>query len=336
MHRKYGEVVRIGPDRLSYITPQAWKDIAGPGAGKRLENSKDSSTLGPDLHGVRTLGSQPDTMEHRSQRRIFAPAFSDKALRLQEPLILGYLSSLVRIIRNNATSGTPFDFVKLLNCMTFDVMADLAFGEPLGLLDQSELTPWVKAIFANTQRMSISRLTREYKVLGLIVKMFTPKEMIEGAHFHYNHSYERVEKRLERGIDIGKPDIWKLVMDKADDSSAMSKRQMTAHAQAFMMAGTETTATLLSGLTFLLLKHPHYAQRLQEEVRSLKKEDLTLENMARLPFLNACIHEGLRMYPPAPIALFRTIPKGGNRICGELIPEGVSTSQHNPNCITAD
>lgn len=81
--------------------------------------------------------------------------------------------------------------------MTFDVMADLAFGEPLGLLDQSELTPWVKAIFANTRRMSISRLTREYKVLGLIVKMFTPKEVIEGAHFHYNHSYERVEKRLE-------------------------------------------------------------------------------------------------------------------------------------------
>lgn len=125
-------------------------------------------------------------------------------------------------------------------------------------------------------------------------------------------------------------------MDKADDPSAMSKRQMTAHAQAFMMAGTETTATLLSGLTFLLLKHPHHTQRLQEEVRALKKEDLTLENMARLPFLNACIHGGLRMYPPASIALFRTISKGGNRICGELIPEGVSTSHHNHNCITTD
>src|SRR5689334_22180183 len=58
MHRKYGEVVRIGPDRLSFITPQAWKDNAGPGAGRRLENSKDSSTLGPDLHGVRILGLQ--------------------------------------------------------------------------------------------------------------------------------------------------------------------------------------------------------------------------------------------------------------------------------------
>lgn len=323
-HKKYGEVVRLGPDRLSYITPQAWKDISGPGAGKRLENTKDPSTFGPDLHGIRSLGSQFDTLAHRSQRRVFAPAFSDKALKLQEPLLLGYLNSLVRIIRNNATSNpvVGFDIVKLLNCITFDVMADLAFGEPLGLLDQSELTPWVQAIFGSVQRMSISRLAREYRLLNLLTRMFTPKAVIEGAHFHYNHSYERVEKRLERGIDIGKPDVWKLVMEKTDDLSDLSKRQMTANAQAFMMAGTETTATLLSGLTFLLLKHPHYMQRLQGEVRALKKEELNLENMARLPFLNACIQEALRVYPPAPIAFFRITPREGNMICGEWIPEG--------------
>jgi cytochrome P450 len=336
MHKTYGEVVRLGPDRLSYITPQAWKDIAGPGAGKRLENSKDMSTFGPDLYGMRSLGSQPDTMLHRSQRRVFAPAFSDKALKLQEPLILGYLSVLVRIIKNNAVGGNAFDIVKLLNCMTFDVMADLAFGEPLGLLDQSELTPWVQAILGNVQRMSISRLAREYKSLGFLIKALTPKEVKEGAQFHYNHSYERVDKRLERGIDIGKPDIWKLAMEKTDDLSDLSKRQMTANAQAFMMAGTETTATLLSGLTFLLLKHPRHMQRLQEEVRALQKEELTLENMARLPFLNACIHEGLRVYPPGPIAFFRATPKGGNTICGEWIPEGVSTSQRNTDRLTAD
>jgi cytochrome P450 len=336
MHKKYGEIVRLGPDRLSYITPQAWKDIAGPGIGKRLENTKDMSTFGPDMYGMRSMGSQPDMMVHRSQRRVFAPAFSDKALKLQEPLILGYLNALVRIVRNNATSGAAFDLAKSLNCMTFDVMADLAFGEPLGLLDQSELTPWVQAIFGNVQKMSISRLAREYKTVGFLIRALTPKEVIEGAHFHYNHSYERVEKRLERGIDIGKPDIWRLAMEKTDDTSDLSKRQMTANAQSFMLAGTETTATLLSGLTFLLLKHPHYMQRLQDEVRALQKEELTLENMARLPFLNACIHEALRVYPPAPIALFRITPKGGNMICGEWIPGGVSTSQRDRDCLTTD
>ena len=273
------------------------------------------------------MGSQLDTQKHRSQRRVFASAFSDRALKLQEPLILGYLDSLVKIIRNHATSKpvVEFDITKLLNCMTFDVMADLAFGEPLGLLDQSELTPWVRAVFANVQRMSISRLAREYKMLGFLVRACTPRSVIEGAHYHYNHSYERVEKRLERGIDIGKPDIWRLAMEKTEDLSDFSQKQMTAEAGTFMLAGTETSATLLSGLTFLLLKHPHYMRRLQDEIRALKKEELNLENMARMPFLNACIQEALRVYPPAPLAMFRITPKGGNIICGEWIPGGVST-----------
>ena len=220
-HRQYGEVVRLGPDRLSYINPQAWKDIAGAGAGKRLENTKDPSTLGPDIHGTHSLGSQPEAMVHRSQRRVFAPAFSDKALKLQEPLILGYLNSLVRIIRNYAidvpTDG--FDLAKLLNCTTFDIMADLAFGEPLGLLEQSELTPWVQAMLGNVQRMSVSRVAREYKILNWLIKAVTPKKVTQGAQLHYNHSYERVEKRLDRGIDIEKPDIWRLAMEENDDGS---------------------------------------------------------------------------------------------------------------------
>jgi hypothetical protein len=78
---------------------------------------------------------------------------------------------------------------------------------------------------------------------------------------------------------------------------------------------------------YLLLKHPEYMQRLQTEVRALKKDELTLEVLSHLPFMTACITEGLRVYSPAPIPFFRAVPKGGNVICGELIPESVCTSQ---------
>lgn len=327
-HRKYGEVVRIGPDRLSYVTPQAWKDIAGPGMGKCLDNSKDKSTFGPDLYGMRTLSSQFDTLEHRSQRRVFAPAFSDRALKMQEPLILDYLNPLLRIIKNYAASNpiVRFDMVRLLNCMTFNVMADLTFGEPLGLLDQPKLTSWVQAVFDNVQEMSIARVAREYPLLARLIKVFNSKTIIEGARLHYEQSYTLVERRLERGINIGKPDIWRLAMEKSDGLSRLQKRQMTTHAQAFMMAGTETTATLPSGLIFLLLKHAHYMQRLQKEVLVLKKEELSPDKLAHLPSVNACIQEALRCYPPAPITFFRTTPKGCNMVCGEWILESVSTS----------
>lgn len=68
-------------------------------------------------------------------------------------------------------------------------------------------------------------------------------------------------------------------------------------------------------------------QRLQTEVRALRKDELTLEVLSHLPFMTACITEGLRVYSPAPIPFFRAVPKGGNVICGELIPERVCTSR---------
>ena len=40
--------------------------------------------------------------------------------------------------------------------------------------------------------------------------------------------------------------------------------------------------------------------------------------------MNACIEEGLRIFPPVPIGLLRIVPKGGSDIDGHMIPEGVS------------
>jgi len=87
-----------------------------------------------------------------------------------------------------------------------------------------------------------------------------------------------------------------------------------------MVAGTETTATLLSGLTYYLLKHPDKLQKVTDEVRALTEEELTLEQLPRLSYLNACFEEGLRVYPPVPVGLPRVVPKEGTSICGEWIP----------------
>jgi cytochrome P450 len=326
LHKKYGEIVRIGPDRLSFISPQAWNDITGYGTGKRLENPKDHSSLAPNIHGHRSIASEIVSESHRPRRRIYANAFSDKALKEQEPLILHYSDFLARVIKESIADSpdTGVDICKLFNCTTFDVMAELTFGEPLGLLAQSELTPWVASIFGNIRNMSIMRLGMEYPAIQSVLKLVTPKSFIKNAYEHYNHAAERVERRMSKGTDIGKPDIWKLVMEKGEAIN-LPKHLMVADALTFMVAGTETTATLLSGLLYLLLKHPKSMKRLEEEVRAVKKENLTIEVLSHLPFMAACISEAFRVYPPAPVALFRRIPKGGNAICGEWIPENVST-----------
>ncbi|EMD67451.1 hypothetical protein GGP41_007347 [Bipolaris sorokiniana] len=344
MHKKYGEVVRLAPDRLSFVTAGAWRDIAGTSVGKRLENRKDLSAIPSNIKGIRSLASEHRSEVHRPRRRIYQNAFSDKALKKQEPLILGYVNLLVKVIKEAGTNDSisKVDIQKLLNCCTFDVMADLTFGEPLGLLEQSELSPWVAQIFGNIRIGSIKRVSLEYPIMEHLIKAITPKSLKAAAMTHYDYSALRVEKRLAKGVDIGKPDIWSLVMTK-NEQNEIPKEIMMADAMTFMIAGTETTASTLSVLFYLCLTHPEQMQRLQAEVRALREDELTLDTLHHLPFMTACLKESLRVHPVVPIPIFRKTPQGGNAIDGQWIPENtrVAVSQfaayhHSTNFKDAD
>lgn len=64
--------------------------------------------------------------------------------------------------------------------------------------------------------------------------------------------------------------------------------------------------------------------RLVTEVRAAFADDeqITIETLAALPYFNACLQEGLRMYPPVPSALPRRAPEGGAYVSGHWIPAG--------------
>lgn len=95
------------------------------------------------------------------------------------------------------------------------------------------------------------------------------------------------------------------------------------------MAGSETTASTLASLTANLLRHPDVYNKLKSEIRTRFSSENEINLIAvneDLPYLNACIEEGLRIFPPAPIGFLRTIQKGGDTIDGMFIPGGVSFS----------
>lgn len=92
-----------------------------------------------------------------------------------------------------------------------------------------------------------------------------------------------------------------------------------------MLAGTETTATELSGLTYYLHRHPEKMARLKKEVRDAfaSVDDMTMAKLSQLEYLNACIEEGLRIYPPVGGVLPRDTPARGANVAGRWIPGGV-------------
>ncbi|KAJ4983610.1 averantin oxidoreductase [Stagonosporopsis vannaccii] len=297
----------------------AWKDIYGHRTGGRQENGKDGRFYEKEVNGEYSVLSTPDTATHGQLRKIFTNAFSDRALKLQEPLIKRYTDQLINVIyRSIEEKDDVIDMVKLFNCCTFDIMSDLTFREPLGMLETSEYTPWVSAVFSGIKIGTIYRLRLEYPILDPIVRWLMPKSIRDMQKMHFNHSADRVDRRLAKGVTKGGSDIWNLVLEKGQDQ--MSLGQMHANSSLFMAAGTETTATLLSGLTYYLLKNRDKLQKVSDEVRALVEEDLTLEQLPRLPYLNACFEEGLRIYPPVPIGTPRVTPKEGSVICGDWVP----------------
>lgn len=97
-----------------------------------------------------------------------------------------------------------------------------------------------------------------------------------------------------------------------------------------MRAADEAIATTLSGAIFFLTTNPPTLARLTSEVRGAfeRPSDITFQAAAALPYLQACIRETMRLYPPVAVGVPRVIPAGGREIMGRWLPAGTRASVH--------
>jgi cytochrome P450 len=334
LHGRYGPVVRISPDELSFADPQAWRDIYGRGP-KEVKGSnppKHWPRYGRSVNGASSLLNTQNPAEHARSRKIFTPAFSDRALAQQAQIFTKYADQLVQNLRQ----GQIFDLVRMFNFTTFDIMGDFTFGESLHMLDKAEYDPWVKIIFQNVKRgVKLNLIDNYYPLAGRVVHALLGKTLEKMQREHFGYCVTRVTKRLEKGRATSGIDLWDLVLKEGEKGEVgLSREEMDSNADLFMIAGTETTATLLSGLIYLLLTHPFSMNKLVAEVRGAFKtsDDIDLEITQGLPYLNACIKEALRRYPPLPVALPHLTPPQGSTICGHYVPPHVS---HEAMCYLA-
>ncbi len=144
-HDRYGPIVRVSPNELSFDNEAAWKDIYGSRSG-HLNFHKDPVHVG----SVETIpGSTASTItmandaDHARQRRALSHTFSTKALLEQEHIIRFYIDKFSNKMKEFAQAGTPVDLVAWFAYCTFDVIGDMALGEPFGCMDSGRwLTAW--------------------------------------------------------------------------------------------------------------------------------------------------------------------------------------------------
>lgn len=325
LHDKYGEVVRIAPNSLAYRAAPAWRDIYGHRKKGHKIFRKDPALYAPTPNGVNAIITAND-QEHARMRRLLTHAFSNKALREQEGILHVYADMLIDKLNGAfGDSHSPVvDLTRWFNFTTFDLIGDLAFGEPFDCLSNNRYHWWVLTILDAVKASAYLKIFWFYPILLPLVSLLIPKNLLQKRTDTFNLSVDKVRRRLQR--QTTRPDFTSYILKHTTEDRSLSLSEIDANAGVFVLAGSETTAALLSGCIYYLLRNPDKYNRVVAEIRGAfdKVSDIKLSSIAELSYLNAVLTETLRIYPPIPAMLPRIVPEGGAIINGQYVPSGVS------------
>ncbi|KAI1487795.1 isotrichodermin C-15 hydroxylase [Biscogniauxia mediterranea] len=328
LHDKYGPVVRTAPGQLSFITSQAWVDIYGPKQSDMRGNIPKAPSMYRKRNGNAASLATAGDEDHRRLRRITAPAFSDKAIAQQEEYLQQYTSAFVarlRALSSLSSSSSPphvVDVVHWLNLLTTDIIGELAFGENFGGLQNGAVHPWLRSVFASIKTITlVAELRRAFPWVAQLLLGPALRWRVRGAREQLvGFADEAVRRRLAMGADTQRPDLMSYMLPHRGRD--ISDDEIREAAVGLIVAGSETTATLLAGALYLLCRHPHVLAEAQRALRAEFRDpaDLRLRALQHCEYLHAVVQESFRLYPPAPDGLVRRTTRRGAVVAGEAIP----------------
>lgn len=325
-HRKYGPIVRIAPNHLTFTDTKAWNDIYGMQPG-RVQNRKDDYNYTPLEPGWQSNIIHANDTMHARLRRIYGPAFTPRAVEEQSGMLMKYANLLVSQLKSAIAKDPVQDMSAWYNFTTFDLTGDFAFGEAFHCLDRGgEYHFFVKTVFDGVslglQMMQLER----YGILTLL-KPLIPKSALKPKIDMDNYTKELVDRRLERGYDHKTTDVFNYLLQNKNEADRLTPDELYENGITLVVAGSETTATLLTGTTWFLCKNPDKLRKVQQEIRSAFKDDseITVKSMNELEYMIAVLSEAMRIFPPTGFPMPRIIStKGGQHIAGHYVPENVS------------
>lgn len=174
----------------------------------------------------------------------------------------------------------------------------------------------------------ILQILKNFPIAKYVGSLIVDKNMIAKRTEFMNWVHNQVEKRTSKG-DTQRPDLMSHIMaHQGEKGASISQLEVDSNANLILVAGSETTATLLSGATYCLLKNPDKLAKLKQEVRGRWKEysDITLADVNNAPYLIAVLSEALRFFPPVPTGFERRVGPGGEMVSDVFIPEGTAVA----------
>uniref|UniRef100_A0A182Q137 Uncharacterized protein n=1 Tax=Anopheles farauti TaxID=69004 RepID=A0A182Q137_9DIPT len=192
----------------------------------------------------------------------------------------------------------PQDFIQWVYRWALEVTCVMALDTRLGALSKNVSTEGqtlldsVEQVFELTYELDIlPSIWRYYKTPTFKKLMRAYDTMVEIIMSKIEAALARIEQN-PTSID-NQSVLYKLLK--------IDKHVAVVTALDMMFAGIDTTSTSTLGTLYCLATNPDKQAKLRDELRTIlpkKDSTLTVDSMRNLPYLRACIKEGLRMVPP--------------------------------------
>ncbi|PQE06866.1 cytochrome P450 protein [Rutstroemia sp. NJR-2017a BVV2] len=328
IHQKYGPVVRIAPDAVSFSTSGAWKGVNS--CFLRMGKNKSRKTISvfqikstqfiflvysfPRLIRI-TLANfvASNDVDHARIRRIVSYGFSASALRAQDGMITSHIQTLMREL--SARISTKTDIKKWFDILTFDIMSHLTFGESFSALPTGELDPFTVDLFGKFKMYNLIYLSREYGWINSLFKlMMKLPSVAEQQRRYFEGTRLKVEKRMQTD-NPDEHDFMRYILHN-NHENAMDLTEIIGTTTVLVNGGGQEMAVCLSTTLYFMLKNPGWLKRSQNE--------LSADNGSSTTCIEAAINEAMRLHPPAAGNFQRRTGDSGIFVDGHFVPPNTS------------
>lgn len=337
-HEKYGKIVRIAPNHVSIADDGAINTIYGHGNGFLKSDYYDAF-----VSIQRGLFNTRDRAEHTRKRKTISHTFSTKSIGQFETYMHQNLDLFVsqwdKISKNAHGGFAKIDCLHWYNYLAFDIIGDLAFGQPFGMLEKGkditeiQMSPGAPITYAP----AVEVLNRRGEVSGTLgclpalkpyAKYLPDPFFSQGLAAVQNLAgiaVARVSQRLDGKKDPERVDLLARLMEGKDENgNKLGREELTAEALTQLIAGSDTTSNTSCAILYWITKTPGVLQKLQKELDDAIPAGVdvpTYDMVKDLKYMNNCIQETLRIHSTSSLGLPRVVPPGpGIDILGKHFP----------------
>ncbi|KAG9239278.1 putative benzoate 4-monooxygenase cytochrome P450 [Amylocarpus encephaloides] len=330
VHRKYGEIVRTGPNMVMFENPKAIPIVHVMRRGTIKAPFYDIFKSWTPDGGRVTVFNATNEETLKKIKSPVAPLFSATNAVAFEGLVDEVLECFERNVNKRFldNGGPIFDLAKWAQYYAFDVMGTLTFSKRYSFLDDGEdVGGMLGAIY--TYMESAAPLTQIPWADRLLFKNWIAHAIrrvpsLKILTFVSNTIKEREAQVAEGKERREKPDFLRKYMEVAGKHPELPPSIVSNWTFTNVIAGSDSVGSTITTIMFHLLQNTSTLQKLHTELSSanLTLPYAKLNETQTLPYLDACMWEALRLHPAFALLFERVVPEGGITVLGHYLPAG--------------